>query len=273
MHSLALSPTGTDRLCWRQERTDGFPDGAGLSGHAVLSLEQPNNSYMVFGREGSLRTQRRSGSAWLLRGAPGQGFRYEQLSLACASRSGHCAVAIAPSRLLVLGGRDNNLVSDFVFVYSTAVILVLVRHVYLSVTASLLRQVEEHRLAAQCRAQLPRCAIVSQLLAASSKGSKQNSRAATAGRRDAVALATAGGALLFGGFGFNAGPASQEARSDFVLISSDQVGVVALSPMNYIPVLPSLLIFVYWSRGNLQCDTCGSHEGVIRPPSGDLSIV
>ena len=60
--------------------------------------------YLVIGREGSLRTQRKNGSAWLLRGSPctRRGFVYQETSMACASRSGHSAVAVSSDRVLVL---------------------------------------------------------------------------------------------------------------------------------------------------------------------------
>lgn len=46
----------------------GFPMGAGLSSHTANLLS--NSEILVVGREGSLRTQRRSGNAFILSGLP-----------------------------------------------------------------------------------------------------------------------------------------------------------------------------------------------------------
>ena len=98
---------------WSAPRTMGFPAGAGLSSHAAAVLSSGN--ILVVGREGSLRMQRKFGSVFLLRGDPTVGdastglFTYSEFPLTTASRSGH-SVHLAGSTLLVLGGRDDQLV-------------------------------------------------------------------------------------------------------------------------------------------------------------------
>ena len=60
---------------WEAWKTSGFPVGAGLSSFAVVPLASTTSSSvaetdelsLVLGREGGLRTQRRSGNAFLLR--------------------------------------------------------------------------------------------------------------------------------------------------------------------------------------------------------------
>ena len=56
---------------WIDTKTDGFPSGAGLSSHSAVLLT--NGEVLVIGREGSLRTQRRSGNSFLLRCDPQKG--------------------------------------------------------------------------------------------------------------------------------------------------------------------------------------------------------
>ncbi len=62
---------------------------------------------MVIGREGSLRTQRRSGNAFRLRGDL-RSWTYTSLPLGVDSRSGHSA-HIVGGRLHVIGGRSDKL--------------------------------------------------------------------------------------------------------------------------------------------------------------------
>lgn len=67
--------------------------------------------WLVVGREGGLRTQRRHGSAFLLSGAPGKPrFLYESSALGTASRSGHTTLWADNTTLCVVGGRDDKLI-------------------------------------------------------------------------------------------------------------------------------------------------------------------
>lgn len=51
---------------WIPVTTAGFPPGAGLSSHTACCLE--SGELVIVGREGSLRTQRRSGNAFIVKG-------------------------------------------------------------------------------------------------------------------------------------------------------------------------------------------------------------
>ncbi|KAK2184685.1 hypothetical protein NP493_257g03054 [Ridgeia piscesae] len=93
---------------WIFPRVTGFNAGAGLSSHTAMLLS--SGDILVIGREGSLRMQRRSGNAFLLRGSIQKGaFTYSEYSLGVSSRSGHSA-SIIGSTLYVIGGRADRLV-------------------------------------------------------------------------------------------------------------------------------------------------------------------
>jgi hypothetical protein len=92
---------------WIDIDTCGFPAGAGLSSHTANLLS--SGDIVVIGREGSLRTQRRTGSAFLLTGDIRKGFEYRSLPLGVSSRSGHSST-IVDNCLYVIGGRDDKLV-------------------------------------------------------------------------------------------------------------------------------------------------------------------
>jgi hypothetical protein len=113
---------GRDRTCdvhifdcldarWSSPRTTGFPPGAGLSSHAAMLL--PDGAILVVGREGSLRMQRRFGSAFMLRGNPAVGgaaeFRYAEHTVAVTSRSGH-TMHVQGRSLVIIGGRDDKVI-------------------------------------------------------------------------------------------------------------------------------------------------------------------
>ena len=97
---------------WTQPVTSGFPAGAGLSSHTASLLK--NGEVLVLGREGSLRMQRRSGSAYALVPAARDfsRFVYRPEALHVDSRSGHSASAVG-STLYVVGGREDRLVQLF----------------------------------------------------------------------------------------------------------------------------------------------------------------
>ena len=94
---------------WYDCRTEGFPAGAGLSSHTATLLR--DGSIFVTGREGGLRTQRRSGSTFRLSGDAAKScvFRYSDNSMGMASRSGHTAVPLTRDQLAIIGGRSDNL--------------------------------------------------------------------------------------------------------------------------------------------------------------------
>ena len=89
---------------WLQPCTQGFPHGAGLSSHACVLLS--NGDILAIGREGGLRTQRRSGNAFLLKGNVQSGFTYSPHAIGVSSRSGHTAHLLG-SNLVVYGGRGD----------------------------------------------------------------------------------------------------------------------------------------------------------------------
>ncbi|KAK7091531.1 kelch domain-containing protein 9-like [Littorina saxatilis] len=92
---------------WLPMTTKGFPKGAGLSSHTANLLN--SNEILVVGREGSLRLQRRHGSAFLLTGNVLSGkFTYSEYSNSVSSRSGHTATFLG-SKLYIIGGRSDNL--------------------------------------------------------------------------------------------------------------------------------------------------------------------
>ena len=70
---------------------------------------------LVIGREGSLRTQRRHGSAYLLSGRVESGrLKYSEYSQGVSSRSGHTATFVG-SKLYIIGGRSDNLLEVCIF--------------------------------------------------------------------------------------------------------------------------------------------------------------
>ena len=93
---------------WTFPKTSGFHTGAGLSSHSATLLS--SRDILVIGREGSLRMQRRSGNAFLLRGSIQKGlFTYSEHLIQVSSRSGHSA-SIIGSTLFVIGGRADRLI-------------------------------------------------------------------------------------------------------------------------------------------------------------------
>ncbi len=96
----------TQEQKWSHPVTQGFPEGAGLSSHtATLGA---NGDILLIGREGSLRTQRRHGNAYILTGNLTV-LRYIAFPIGVESRSGHTADIIG-NNLYVIGGRDDKLV-------------------------------------------------------------------------------------------------------------------------------------------------------------------
>lgn len=55
---------------WHQTQAPGFPSDGGLNNHAVILLRSRDLAVLVIGRDGSLRTQRKHGDAYCLRGDP-----------------------------------------------------------------------------------------------------------------------------------------------------------------------------------------------------------
>ena len=96
----------TEEQIWLNPATTGFPEGAGLSSHtATLGA---NKDILLIGREGSLRTQRRSGNAYILHGDLRR-MVYTSFPIGVDSRSGHTA-HILGNDLYVIGGRNDKLV-------------------------------------------------------------------------------------------------------------------------------------------------------------------
>ena len=96
----------TEEQMWSHPTTVGFPDGAGLSSHtATLGA---NKDILLIGREGSLRTQRRSGNAYILHGDM-KLMKYTSFPIGVDSRSGHTAHIIG-NDLYVIGGRNDKLI-------------------------------------------------------------------------------------------------------------------------------------------------------------------
>lgn len=66
---------------------------------------------MIFGREGSLRIQRKYGNCFLLKGSPTSlVYKYEELELETASRSGHIALNLDKNQVIVIGGRKDRII-------------------------------------------------------------------------------------------------------------------------------------------------------------------
>ena len=55
---------------WHQAQAPGFPSDGGLNNHAVIPFRSNETNVLVIGRDGSLRTQRKHGDAYCLRGDP-----------------------------------------------------------------------------------------------------------------------------------------------------------------------------------------------------------
>ncbi|KAF7262028.1 hypothetical protein EG68_00651 [Paragonimus skrjabini miyazakii] len=100
----------------------GFPSGAGLSAHTstLMKLDQSKNSFsaLIVGREGSLRTQRKSGNIYLLYGILSSevdtAARYTYVEgdskLSASSRSYHTSTTLSPNVLVNIGGRRDRIV-------------------------------------------------------------------------------------------------------------------------------------------------------------------
>ena len=89
---------------WVSCKTNGFPDGSGLSSHSATLLE--NGKILVIGREGFLKTQRRFSSMFLITASiQSKVFTYERLETIVESRSGH-SCCILDNWLMVMGGRS-----------------------------------------------------------------------------------------------------------------------------------------------------------------------
>jgi len=94
--------------CWSAPSTKGFPTGGGLSSHAAVLLSRGH--FLVIGREGAARMQRRFACAFMLSGNPAVGcsgdFKYSEHSIYVTSRSGHTLHTIGRS-VFIIGGRDD----------------------------------------------------------------------------------------------------------------------------------------------------------------------
>ena len=55
---------------WHQTQALGYPSDGGLNNHAVIPFKSNETNILVIGRDGSLRTQRKHGDAYCLRGDP-----------------------------------------------------------------------------------------------------------------------------------------------------------------------------------------------------------
>lgn len=55
---------------WHPAQATGFPSDGGLNNHAVIPMRSNETNILVIGRDGSLRTQRKHGDAYCLRGDP-----------------------------------------------------------------------------------------------------------------------------------------------------------------------------------------------------------
>lgn len=92
---------------WLHMAHSGFPEGAGLSSHTASALN--NGEILIIGREGSLRIQRKHGSAFILSGCvDSRKFKYREYCNNVISRSGHTADVISNS-VFIIGGRSDNL--------------------------------------------------------------------------------------------------------------------------------------------------------------------
>ena len=95
----------TQENVWITCSTSGFPEGAGLSSHTANMLT--NGDILIVGREGSLRIQRRTGEAFMLRGRlPRTDYKWSEVPMVVNSRSGHTANILGQT-LVVIGGRND----------------------------------------------------------------------------------------------------------------------------------------------------------------------
>lgn len=93
---------------WKYPTDSGFAEGAGLSSHAVLLLE--NGDILVVGREGCLRTVEKHGNAYILKADLNNlEFTYTKISDDTVSRSGHTINTI-DNYAYILGGRDDDFI-------------------------------------------------------------------------------------------------------------------------------------------------------------------
>ncbi len=70
-----------------------------------------NGSILIFGREGSLRIQRKYGNCFLLKGSPSElNYIYEEFELDTASRSGHVCLNLNKNKVLLIGGRKDKII-------------------------------------------------------------------------------------------------------------------------------------------------------------------
>ncbi|OWF39551.1 kelch domain-containing protein 9-like [Mizuhopecten yessoensis] len=98
----------SEKQQWLVQETSGFPGDAGLSSHTATLLA--SGEIIIFGREGSLRMQRRHGNGYMLTGSVESGrFTFKEFTNAAASRSGHTS-NIVGNKLCIVGGRENNLI-------------------------------------------------------------------------------------------------------------------------------------------------------------------
>ncbi|CAF0970095.1 unnamed protein product [Adineta steineri] len=98
---------------WHQTHAAGFPSGGGLNNHAVIPFKSHDAGILVIGRDGSLRTQRKHGDAYCLRGDPAKHtFRWEHYPIGVDSRSGHSLIGHSSS-LYIIGGRADHLIQQY----------------------------------------------------------------------------------------------------------------------------------------------------------------
>lgn len=105
----AICAFDTQDQKWLSLQDKGFPEGAGLSSHAVSVLT--NKDILVVGREGCLKTKtnRKHGTAYLLSGSVEKGtFTYNKISDNTGSRSGHTCNAV-DGVMYIIGGRVDEL--------------------------------------------------------------------------------------------------------------------------------------------------------------------
>lgn len=94
----------TEEYRWIFPKAGGFPEGGGLSSHTATLLT--NGDIFICGRDGSTRSHRRHGDAYLMKGSLQSGFSYVPFPHSVASRSGHTAHAVG-SNLYIIGGRTD----------------------------------------------------------------------------------------------------------------------------------------------------------------------
>ncbi|KAL4217714.1 Kelch domain-containing protein 9 [Mactra antiquata] len=95
---------------WIFPKDSGFAEGAGLSSHTAMVLN--NGDILVVGREGCLRTVEKHGNAYILRGSVQKGeFVYTKIFDDIVSRSGHTMNAIGKS-VYIIGGRNDDFIEQ-----------------------------------------------------------------------------------------------------------------------------------------------------------------